>query len=125
MYRQLQYCISSPEQRSDNERTGRNGCLLQDAGAGVTGNPHEPNSAHGNRNQKMCEAVIKTSSLASAAGELANVSEQLASEFEKEIGNMNVFTALKKAINLEGISQSRVKELSMPGRKKGNFPWNH
>ena len=49
----------------------------------------------------MCEAVIKTSSLASAAGELANVSEQLASEFEKEIGNMNVFTALKKAINLE------------------------
>ena len=57
--------------------------------------------AHGNRNQKLCEAVRKTSSLASAAGELANVSEQLASEFEKEIGNMNVFTALKKAINLE------------------------
>ena len=28
----------------DNERTGRNGCLIQDPGAGVTGNPHEPNS---------------------------------------------------------------------------------
>lgn len=109
----------------DNERTGRNGCLIQDPGAGVTGNPHEPNSAHGNRNQKLCEAGRKTSSLASTAGELADDSEQLASEFEKKIGNTNVFTALKKTITLKGISQSRVKELSMPDRKKGNSPWNH
>ena len=39
--------------------------------------------------------------MASGAGELANASEQLGSKFEKENGNMNVFTALKKAINLE------------------------
>lgn len=117
----------------DNERTSSNTCVIQDDVMSIKPAPGEggmkakprPNSAHGNRNLKLREAVRKTSNLASAAGELANVSEQLASEFEKENGNMNVFTALKKAINLEGTSQSRVKELSMPGRKKGNFPWNH
>ena len=50
---------------------------------------------------KLREGVRKTSNMASGAGELANASEQLGSKFEKENGNMNVFTALKKAINLE------------------------
>lgn len=111
----------------DNERTGSKNCLIQPAPgtAGSNGNPLKPNSAHENRNQKLREAKKKTSDLASTAGKFADVCEQLPSEFEEDNGKMNMFSRLKKMTNLKGIYQSRVKELSMPGQKKGNFPWNH
>ena len=62
---------------------------------------HRVCQVHGNRSQKLREAIKKTSSLASAAGKLADVSEQLVTKFEKENGNMNVFTALRKVMDLK------------------------